>query len=303
MQASCEVGLWRMRGAAVTCLALMLTLCGCVPAVGPSSASNATDAAAAEMSVAVGSATGDIAWGAELSAAVSGAPEGAELAYDWQVSTDGGETWGSYGSADEAGKQKSLAMLREWTGTCWRCVVTASVGGEEVAKAASGVVGPIEAQHTKVAGTVHHPEPLRVGKTLSVELELPEGTSALVRWMRASSYDGDYEYIDGATDDKYTLTESDLGCYIACRVDASAVGYIFEGDTETIAMPVLAARGSETGSGSGSVVYVCDSAGESWYHCYDCDELSRLRQLGYSTREVSLEEAKTYCSPCPYCMG
>ena len=86
----------------------------------------------------------------------------------------------------------------------------------------------------------------------------------------------------------------------ATRVDATGVGYVFEGDTEKISMPVLEASGSS--SGSGAVVYVCDSAGEAWYHTYDCDELSRLRQLGYSTCEVSLDEAKTHCTPCPQCM-
>lgn len=198
-------------------------------------------------------------------------------------------------------RSASLATEREWTGLYWRCVVTASdADGSELAKAASGAVGPIEAQDAKVKGTVHHPEPMRVGKTLSVELELPDGAEALVRWMRAPTWDGEYSYIEGAEGSEYTLTDADLGCYIACRVDATGVGYVFEGDTEKISMPVLEA--SDSVVGSGGVVYVCDSAGDSWYHSYDCDELSRLRQLGYSTREVPLDEARAYCSPCLYCM-
>ena len=83
-------------------------------------------------------------------------------------------------------RSASLATEREWTGLYWRCVVTASdADGSELAKAASGAVGPIEAQDAKVKGAVHHPEPMRVGKTLSVELELPDGAEALVCWMRA----------------------------------------------------------------------------------------------------------------------
>lgn len=212
-----------------------------------------------------------------------------------------GDKWLSYGTFYEEGRQRTLETEREWTGLYWRCVVTASVDGEERAVVASGTVGPIASQHAEVKGTVHHPEPMRVGESVSVGLELPEGANALVRWKRASSYDGEYEYIDGATGTEYTLTEDDLGCYIACRVDATGVGYVFEGDEEKISMPMLEASGDGSGSSS-AVVYVCDSAGDAWYHSYDCDELSRLRQLGYSTREISLEEAKTYCVPCPYCM-
>lgn len=198
-------------------------------------------------------------------------------------------------------RSASLATEREWTGLYWRCVVTASdADGSELAKAASGAVGPIEAQDAKVKGAVHHPEPMRVGKTLSVELELPDGAEALVCWMRAPTWDGEYSCIEGAEGSEYTLTDADLGCYIACRVDATGVGYVFEGGIEKISMPVLEA--SDSVVGSGGVVYVCDSAGDSWYHSYDCDELSRLRQLGYSTREVPLDEARAYCSPCPYCM-
>lgn len=100
---------------------------------------------------------------------------------------------------------------------------------------------------------------------------------------------------------EHTLTDADLGCYIACRVDPVGVGYIFDGDTEKILMSVLAASDG-SGPGSASVVYVCDGADEPWYHTYDCGELSRLRQLGYPTREVPPAEARAYCTPCPYCM-
>lgn len=283
---------------ACAALALVVALCGCSSTSG--GGEGQTEAAAEGMSVRVKSPEGSVEWGTTLTAVVSGAPEGAELSYDWQLWSTEGEKWLSYGEFYDEGRQASFTTEREWTGLRWRCVVTASgVDGTEFAKAASGAVGPIEAQDAEVKGVVHHPEPMRVGKTLYVELDLPEGAEALVRWMRAPSWDGEYACIDGTEGAEYTLTEADLGCYIACRVDATGVGYVFEGDTEKISMPVLEASG---GSGSCAVVYVCDSASESWYHTYDCDELSRLRQLGYSTREVSIDEAKTYCTPCPYCM-
>lgn len=287
---------------------LLATLLACAVALlracSSSTGSDPQDSAVSEqeeMTVRITSSEDDVAWGCTLSAVVTGEPEGAELAYDWQMLSASGDKWLSFGESHEEGRQRSLTTEREWTGLYWRCVVTATVDGEEAAAAASRTVGPIASQHAKFKDTVHHPEPMRVGKTVSVELELPEGTEALVRWMRAPSWDGEYEYIDGATGTEYTLTDADLGCYIACRVDPVGAGYIFDGDTEKVLMPVLAASGG-SGSGSASVVYVCDGAGESWYHTYDCDELSRLRQLGYSTREVSLAEAKAYCTPCPYCM-
>lgn len=287
---------------------LLATLFACAVALlcarSPSTDSGSQDGAVSEregMTVRVTSSEDNAAWGCTLSAVVTGEPEGAQVAYDWQMLSTSGDEWLSYGESHEEGRQRSLTTERGWTGLYWRCVATATVDGEEAASAASGTVGPIAPRHAEFKGTVHHPEPMRVGETVGVELELPEGAEALVRWMRTPSWDGEYECIDGATGTGYTLTEADLGCYIACRVDPVGAGYIFDGDTEKIPMPVLAASGG-SGSGSASVVYVCDGAGESWYHAYDCDELSRLRQLGYSTREVSLAEARAYCAPCPYCM-
>lgn len=49
------------------------------------------------------------------------------------------------------------------------------------------------------------------------------------------------------------------------------------------------------------VVYVCESAGNAYYHTYDCDELSLLRQRGYSTSEITLSEARKLYQPCPVC--
>lgn len=49
------------------------------------------------------------------------------------------------------------------------------------------------------------------------------------------------------------------------------------------------------------VVYVCESAGNAYYHTYDCDELSLLRQRGYSTSEMTLSEARGLYQPCPVC--
>lgn len=51
------------------------------------------------------------------------------------------------------------------------------------------------------------------------------------------------------------------------------------------------------------VVYVCESAGNAYYHTYDCDELSLLRQRGYSTIEMALSEASKLYQPCPVCQG
>lgn len=51
------------------------------------------------------------------------------------------------------------------------------------------------------------------------------------------------------------------------------------------------------------VVYVCESAGNAYYHIYDCDELSLLRQRGYSTSEMTLSEASRLYRPCPICQG
>lgn len=51
------------------------------------------------------------------------------------------------------------------------------------------------------------------------------------------------------------------------------------------------------------VVYVCESAGNAYYHTYDCDELSLLRQRGYSTSEMALSEASKLYQPCPVCQG
>lgn len=50
-------------------------------------------------------------------------------------------------------------------------------------------------------------------------------------------------------------------------------------------------------------VYVCESAGNAYYHTYDCDELSLLRQRGYSTSEMTLSEASRLYRPCPICQG
>ena len=49
------------------------------------------------------------------------------------------------------------------------------------------------------------------------------------------------------------------------------------------------------------VVYVCGSAGNAYYHTYDCDELSLLRQRGYPTSEMTLSEASKLYQPCPVC--
>ena len=68
-----------------------------------------------------------------------------------------------------------------------------------------------------------------------------------------------------------------------------------------------AAQGKgESASSSSSVpaepvVYVCGSAGNAYYHTYDCDELSLLRQRGYPTSEMTLSEASKLYQPCPVC--
>ena len=49
------------------------------------------------------------------------------------------------------------------------------------------------------------------------------------------------------------------------------------------------------------VVYVCESAGNAYYHTYDCDELSLLRQRGYPTSEMTLSEASKLYQPCLVC--
>ena len=65
------------------------------------------------------------------------------------------------------------------------------------------------------------------------------------------------------------------------------------------------ARGESASSGSNvpaePVVYVCESAGNAYYHTYDCDELSLLRQRGYPTSEMTLSEASKLYQPCPVC--
>lgn len=64
-------------------------------------------------------------------------------------------------------------------------------------------------------------------------------------------------------------------------------------------------KGKSTSSSSSvpaeSVVYVCESAGNAYYHTYDCDELSLLRQRGYPTSEIALSEANYLYQPCPVC--
>lgn len=49
------------------------------------------------------------------------------------------------------------------------------------------------------------------------------------------------------------------------------------------------------------MVYVCESAGNAYYHTYDCDELSLLRQRGYPTSEMTLSEASKLYQPCLVC--
>lgn len=245
----------------------------------------------------------DATWGCTLVATVANRPHGSEVLLDWQFSTDGGTTWVSYGSAYAEGRVRRLETVREWTGTLWRCVATVQdEGGGTTQKAVSDVLGPIGPQKAKAAGTLHHPKPMRVGQTLRFEPRVPEDVTVLVRWLRAPTFDGEYTYIDGAVGLEYTLTTDDLGGYIACQVDAAGYGYEFDSDKIAVSLPVLAADGAGSGADLGAAaVYICDDAEESWYHTYDCDYLSGFRQQGYSTREVSLAEAKTYCSACPYC--
>ena len=64
-------------------------------------------------------------------------------------------------------------------------------------------------------------------------------------------------------------------------------------------------KGESTSSSSSvlaePVVYVCESAGNAYYHTYDCDELSLLRQRGYPTSEITLSEASKLYQPCLVC--
>lgn len=172
------------------------------------------------------------------------------------------------------------------------------------AQPAGKAAGETSPQRVRLTGTVRYSTPLRVGETLRLEVDLPQGANALVRWKRASSYDGEYSYIEGATGCEYVLAEEDLGCYIACRVDAVGYGYLFDGIDEKIAYPVVGADfgiDSADSLTSGVMVFVCDSAAASWYHACDCDYLSRRRHKGYGIYELSLEEAKRSYAACPYC--
>jgi hypothetical protein len=87
--------------------------------------------------------------------------------------------------------------------------------------ATSAAVGPVALELPIIAIGLINGEYL-VGSTLTAGLLTPSEATAEFQWQRSSAAGGDYEDIEGAARDAYTLTETDIGCYI--RVTATGRG-------------------------------------------------------------------------------
>ena len=100
--------------------------------------------------------------------------------------------------------------------------VTATGSGAYTGTAESAYIGPVEAVIPEITAIGPISGDARVGVTLTAGTLTPAEATASYKWQRSSTEGGIYADIAGATSTTYTLTESDLNCYI--RVVVTATG-------------------------------------------------------------------------------
>ena len=271
----------------------------------------------APSAVTVATTNGSTSWGETLHARVSdlGYFPFSSTGYQWFRSADGGQTWEPQG--EESPEETGPETTRADAGTLWRCVVTRrGFAGGTLWQMESETYGPLANQARELEGRILGTN--EVGCELTLQVSAPEGTELTYQWRRAVSRLGEAVNIPGATASSYTTTSADEGCWITCEVNGTAAGYDVTGASlsgydliragGTGAADGGASTGNTAGTAAGTstsgptAVYVCNSAGDAYYHrLYDCDELSHLREQGFATTELTLAEAQKSYSPCPYC--
>ncbi len=286
--------------------------------------------------ITVATANGSTSWGETLHARVSGLGffPFSSTGYQWYRSADGGQTWEPQG--EESTEEMGPETTRADAGTLWRCVVTRrGFAGGTLWQVESEAYGPLANQAWELEGRILGTN--EVGCELTLQVSAPEGCELTYQWRRAVGRLGEAADIPGATGSSYTTTAEDEGCWITCEVSGTAAGYDVTGaslsgydliraggtsgdgagasgdgagasgdgaGTGTAASSGAGSAGTAAGSSAASstAVYVCNSAGNAYYHrLYDCDELSHLREQGFATTELTLAEAQKSYSPCPYC--
>jgi hypothetical protein len=185
-----------------------------------SSASTATVASGAPVSTVKPAITGSAGAGQKLTAtAGTWNPAGTSYAYQWQYSSDGGNTWTNIAAATSY----SYTLTTTYVGDTLQVRVTATntwgtttASSPSTATVASGA--PVSTVAPKISGT------MVVGQRLSAGSGTwaPAASTYTYQWQRSATSDpsGTWTNITGATSSAYALTAADNGNYVRVTVTA-----------------------------------------------------------------------------------
>ncbi len=190
-------------------------------------------------------------------------PAGVSYAYQWQRSTDGGNTW----SAITGATATTYTLASADVGASVRVQVTAQGFGQSTT-ASSTFVGPIASAAPAntvappVTGTARQAQAL----SSSTGTWTPSATSYAYQWQRSTNSGSTWSTIAGATASKYTLANADVAATVRVVVTATnkyghtsansaATGPVLSAAPANTVLPAItgtAARGATITAGAGT---------------------------------------------------
>lgn len=190
-------------------------------------------------------------------------PAGSSYAYQWQRSTDGGDTWTKIGGA--TGTTYTLASAD--TGALIDVAVSATNSASTVADA--GPVGPVVAGPPVNTSSPDINGNATQGQSLTVSTGSwkPAASSYAYQWQRSTGSGATWTAISGAMGTTYTLGSADVGAQIRVAVsatnsagsataNAAAVGPIAHGTLKDLTAPGI--------SGSVQRTFTLSSSTGTW---------------------------------------
>ncbi len=196
---------------------------------------------------AIGVITGTPQFGRELTAGAL-TPSGATITYQWQSATTFD---GTYTNISGATLSTYTPVANDVT-KYLKVVATGTGNYSGTAMSAATEFGVATVPLTAIAAITGT---LQVGEELTAGALTPSGATVTYQWQRATTSDGTYTDISGATSDTYTLVTGDAAKYL--KVAATGTGGYSDTATSaaTAATAVVAAahHGHSSGGGGGTV--------------------------------------------------
>lgn len=204
------------------------------------------------------------------------------LSYNWQISTNGGSSWGNissnpanYSGYNSATLTVNAAAVTSGTNNLYQCVISSSTNCSPVTSLSANLV--VNNSVTPVINTQPSSRTVCTGSVASIEVTAT-GPSLTYQWQSATSLNGTYSNISGQNSSRLNIsTTSAAVLYYRCLITETCGGLNVLTDHVTVtvtasttASVVIAANNNNVCSGT-SIVYSATSTNGgtnptySWY--------------------------------------